>query len=107
LKDVCAYVLLAAGVLLQLVAVLGICVMRDTLDRLHCVSLAGWGTLLVGVAILVEQYFSLLGDKALLAGFLTALLSPVLVHTTARSFRIRTRRDWRALDDYPVEEGKP
>ncbi|HWD70162.1 MAG TPA: monovalent cation/H(+) antiporter subunit G [Solirubrobacteraceae bacterium] len=101
-----AYVLLGAGVLLQLIAVLGICVMRDTLDRLHCVSLGGWGTMLIGIAILVEQYFSLLGDKALLAGFLTALLGPVLVHTTARSFRIRTRGDWRALDDYPVQEGK-
>ena len=107
MKDVAAYILLAAGMLLQLIAVLGVCVMRDTLDRLHCVSLAGWGTLLVAVAILVEQYFSLLGDKALLAGFLTALLSPVLVHTTARSARIRTRGDWRALEDYPVEHGKP
>lgn len=107
MKDVAAYVLLGAGVLLQLTAVLGVCVMRDTLDRLHCVSLSGWGTLLIGIAILVEQYFSLLGDKALLAGFLTALLSPVLVHTTARSIRIRTRGDWRALDDYPVEEGRP
>ena len=105
MKDVVAYVLLAAGVLLELIAVLGICVMRDTLDRLHCVSLASWGTLLIGFAILVEQYFSLLGDKALLAGFLTALLGPVLVHTTARSFRIRTRGDWRAVDDYPVRKG--
>jgi multisubunit Na+/H+ antiporter MnhG subunit len=104
LKDVVAYVLLAAGVLLQLIAVLGVCVMRDTLDRLHCVSLGGWGTLLIAVAILVEEYFSLLGDKALLAGFLTALLGPVLVHTTARSFRIRTRGDWRAVDDYPTRE---
>lgn len=107
MKDVAAYVLLAAGVLIELIAVLGICVLRDTLDRLHCVSLAGWGTLLIGIAILVEQYFSLLGDKALLAGFLTALLSPVLIHTTARSIRIRTRGDWPALDDYQVDEGKP
>lgn len=103
MRDAVAYGLLAAGVLIELIAVLGICVMRDTLDRLHCVSLASWGTLLIGIAILVRESFSLLGDKALLAGFLLALLSPVLVHTTARSFRIRTRSDWRALDDYPTE----
>ena len=106
MRDIVAYVLLAAGVLIQLIAVLGICVMRDTIDRLHCVSLASWGALLIGIAMVVRESFSLLGDKALLAGFLAALLSPVLVHTTARSFRIRTRGDWRALDGYPVEQVK-
>lgn len=106
MRSVITYVLLAAGVLLELIAVLGICVMRDTLDRLHCVSLSSWGALLVGIAILVDESFSLLGDKALLAGFLLALLSPVLVHTTARSYRIRTRGDWRSLDGYPVDEVK-
>lgn len=107
MRDVVAYAVLVAGAVLELLAVLGICVMRDTLDRLHCVSLSSWGALLIGIAILVHESFSLLGDKALLAGFLAALLSPVLVHTTARSFRIRTRGDWRALDDQPVAEAKP
>jgi multisubunit Na+/H+ antiporter MnhG subunit len=104
MRDVAAYALLAGGVLLELIAVLGVCVMRDTLDRLHCMSLSSWGALLVGAAILVHESFSLLGDKALLAGFLLVLLSPVLVHTTARSFRIRTRGDWRSVEGYPVEE---
>jgi multisubunit Na+/H+ antiporter MnhG subunit len=106
LREVAAYALLAAGVLLELIAVLGICVMRDTLDRLHCVSLSSWGALLIGIAILVQQSFSLLGDKALLAGFLAVLLSPVVIHTTARSFRIRTHGDWRGLKGYRVQEPK-
>ena len=106
MRDTVAYGLLAVGVLIQLIATLGVCVMRDTLDRLHCVSLASWGALLIGIAILVQESFSLLGDKALLAGLMAALLSPVLVHTTARSFRIRARGDWRSLDDYQVEEAK-
>jgi multisubunit Na+/H+ antiporter MnhG subunit len=105
-RDLIAYVLLAAGVLVELLAVLGICVMRDTLDRLHCVSLSSWGALLIGAAILVEESFSLLGDKALLTGVLAAFLSPVLIHTTARSFRIRTRGDWRALDKPGAQETK-
>ena len=92
--------------LLELVAVLGICVMRDTLDRLHCVSLSSWGALLIGIAILVQESFSLLGDKAMLTGFIAVLLSPVLIHTTARSFRIRTRGDWRRLDDGPAQGPK-
>ena len=95
---VLAYILLAAGALLELIAVLGLCVMRDTLDRLHCVSLSSWGALLVGIAILVDESFSLLGDKALLAGVLSAVLGPVMIHTTARSFRIRAHGDWRSLE---------
>jgi multisubunit Na+/H+ antiporter MnhG subunit len=105
-RDLIAYLLLVAGVLVELISVLGICVMRDTLDRLHCVSLASWGALLIGAAILVQQSFSLLGDKALLTGFLTAILSPVLIHTTARSYRIRVRGDWRALDKPGAQEPK-
>lgn len=101
---VVAYVLLAAGMLIELISVLGICVMRDTLDRLHCVSLASWGALLIGISILVRESFSLLGDKALLVGVLAAFLSPVMIHTTARSYRIRTRQDWRALDQPAPEE---
>ena len=41
-------VLLVAGVALEVIAVLGVSVMRDVLDRLHYVSLAGFGALLVG-----------------------------------------------------------
>jgi monovalent cation/proton antiporter MnhG/PhaG subunit len=106
MKDAFAYGLLVLGVVIELLGVLGVCVMRDTLDRLHCISLASWGALLIGVAILVRESFSLLGDKALLTGVLAVLLSPVLIHTTARSFRIRTRGDWRAMDDAPAQGGQ-
>jgi hypothetical protein len=40
----------------------------------------------------------LLGDKALLTGVLSAVLGPVMIHTTARSFRIRAHGDWRSLE---------
>ena len=81
--------LLIAGVAVQLVAVLGLTVMRDPLDRLHYVGLAGYGGLLVGVAVLVRHGFSLIGDKSLLTGVLLVTLGPVVVHVTARSFLIR------------------
>jgi multisubunit Na+/H+ antiporter MnhG subunit len=90
-----ASILLWSGVGLELVAVLGTCVMRDVFDRLHYVSLAGFGGLIIGAAILVQESFSLLGDKALATGVVMAALSPVLGHATARSLRIRLWGDWR------------
>ena len=96
MRSALAVTLLSAGVAIELFAVLGICVMRDVFDRLHCVSLSGYGALLVSAAILVNQSFSLLGDKALLTGVLIVLLGPVLIHTTARSLRVRMQGDWRA-----------
>ena len=88
-------VLLIAGVALEVIAVLGVCVMRDVLDRLHYVGLAGFGALLVSISILCASSFSLLGDKALLAGALLVTAGPVLVHTTARSLRMRALGHWR------------
>ncbi|HEY1713811.1 MAG TPA: monovalent cation/H(+) antiporter subunit G [Solirubrobacteraceae bacterium] len=88
-------VLLVAGVGLEVIAVLGVSVMRDVLDRLHYVSLAAFGALLVAISILCAESFSLIGDKALLTGGLLVLTGPVLVHATARSMRARALGDWR------------
>jgi len=99
-----ATVLLIAGVALQLFAVLGMTVMRDVFDRLHYVGLAGYGALLIGIAILVRESFSLVGDKALATGAVLVLVGPVLVHTTARSFRTREAGDWRAGVESEVDE---
>ncbi len=90
-----ATILLFAGVAVELLAVLGVIAMRDPFDRLHYVGLAGFGALLVGAAILVRERWSLIGDKALATGAILVLFSPVVVHATARAFRIRTRGDWR------------
>jgi multicomponent Na+:H+ antiporter subunit G len=98
-------VLLIAGVGLEVIAVLGVSVMRDVLDRLHYVSLAGFGGLLVGISILCAESFSLIGDKALLTGVLLVLVGPVLVHATARSLRTRAQGDWReGIESHREEE---
>jgi multisubunit Na+/H+ antiporter MnhG subunit len=91
-----AIILLVAGGMLELLAVLGLCVMRNVYDRLHYVGLAGFGALLIGVAIVVRESFSLIGDKALLAGVILVLAGPILVQSTARSLLIRERGDYRA-----------
>jgi multisubunit Na+/H+ antiporter MnhG subunit len=90
-----AVILLIAGGLLELIAVLGICVMRDAYDRMHYVGLAGFGALLIGVAVVVRESFSLIGDKALLVGVILVLTGPVMVQTTVRSLLIRELGDWR------------
>jgi multisubunit Na+/H+ antiporter MnhG subunit len=100
-------VLLIAGVALEVVAVLGVSVMRNVLDRLHYVSLAGFGALLVGISILCAEPFSLIGDKALVTGALLVLAGPVLVHATARSLRARALGDWReGIEEHREEEDR-
>ncbi|HEY2653468.1 MAG TPA: monovalent cation/H(+) antiporter subunit G [Solirubrobacteraceae bacterium] len=94
-RAVVAVILLIAGGLFEVIAVLGICVMRDAYDRLHYVGLAGFGALLMTVAVTVRESFSLIGDKALLVGVALVLTGPVLAQTTARSLLIRELGDWR------------
>jgi multisubunit Na+/H+ antiporter MnhG subunit len=105
-RDVISVIILVAGGALELLAVLGLCTMRSVYDRLHYVGLAGFGALLVGVAILVRESFSLIGDKALLLGVLLVACGPVVAQTTARSLLIRELGDWRAKlgDNKPEEE---
>jgi multisubunit Na+/H+ antiporter MnhG subunit len=101
---VAATVVLIAGTALDVFAVLGMTVMRDAFDRLHYVGLAGYGAALIAVAILVRESWSLIGDKALLTGAVLLSVGPVLVHTTARSFRTREHGDWREGIEDHVEE---
>jgi multisubunit Na+/H+ antiporter MnhG subunit len=102
-REVIATVVLVAGCSLEALAVIGLVAMRDPYDRLHYVGLAAYGALLAGLAILVRESFSLIGDKALLTGVLLAVFGSVLVHVTARSLRVREHGDWRA-DIEPDEE---
>jgi multicomponent Na+:H+ antiporter subunit G len=90
-----ATVVLCLGIAVELIAVVGVSLMRDVFDRLHYVGLAGFGALLVGISVLVREGFSIIGDKALVTGAFLALFGPVLVHATARSMRTRQLGDWR------------
>jgi multisubunit Na+/H+ antiporter MnhG subunit len=102
---VIATILLVVGVAVELIAVLGVSLMRDVFDRLHYVGLAGFGALLVGTSVLVRESFSLIGDKALFTGAFLALFGPVLVHATARSMRTRQLGDWReGVEQHREEE---
>lgn len=97
-RHVLSNVVVLAGVGIEVLAVLGVVIMRDAFDRLHFVGVAGFGALLVGAAVMLRSGLSLLGDKALATGLLLVVLGPVLMHVTARSLRIRARGDWRATE---------
>jgi multisubunit Na+/H+ antiporter MnhG subunit len=103
-SGVMTLILLIAGLVLDAFAVLGLVVMRDAFDRLHYVGVAGFGALLIGISILVRESWSLIGDKALATGALLVIIGPVLVHTTARSFRTRERGNWTEGIEQEVEE---
>jgi multisubunit Na+/H+ antiporter MnhG subunit len=98
-RTVVATALLICGGGIELIAVLGLCALRDLYDRVHYVGLVGYGALLIAVAIVVHSSFSLLGDKALLVGVLLVASGTVLAHTTIRSMLTRERGDWRAVID--------
>jgi multisubunit Na+/H+ antiporter MnhG subunit len=104
-RAIVALILLVAGGLLEVLAVLGLCVMRDVYDRLHYVGLASFGGLLIGGSIVVRESFSLIGNKALLVGVMLVVTGPVLVQSTARSFLNREQGDWRSKAR-EVEQGQ-
>ncbi len=106
-RHVIGTVLLIVGAGLEVVAVLGLCVMRDVYDRMHYVGLAGFGALMISVAIVVRESFSLIGDKALLVGVVLVVSGPILVHTTMRSMLIREHGDWRAGIEGAAEDEQP
>ena len=102
-RHVVTDVLLFAGVAVALVSCLGVALMRGPFDRLHYVGPLGLAALLIAVATLVDDGFSLIANKALALALFVVLTSPVLAHSTARAARIEARDDWRIADDEEIE----
>ena len=84
--DIAVDVLLALGVAAEVTCVVGILVMRTTLDRLHyaaaCTTVPAF---LILAAVLVREHLSAGGIQAIAAVAILFLLNPALVITTARA----------------------
>jgi multisubunit Na+/H+ antiporter MnhG subunit len=81
-------VLLGAGIATALVCVLGVVLMRTTLDRLHYSAAAPTvPALFILLAVLVREHLSSGGLEAIAAVGLMFLLNPVLLSATARAIR--------------------
>jgi monovalent cation/proton antiporter MnhG/PhaG subunit len=102
-RDVVVAVLLVLGVALQLLACIGLVVMRDSYARIHYLAPAGFGVVAIAAAILVEESFSVIGDKAIATAGVVLLTGPVLAHVTARSARIRRLGTWKEQRPGEVE----
>ncbi|MGH2819179.1 MAG: cation:proton antiporter [Actinomycetota bacterium] len=104
-RDVLVAVLLAAGVGVELLSCVGMFVMDEVFDRLHFLGPAcTLGPLLIAGAILVEEGFSLPGNKALLVAVVIIGTSPPLTQATARAARVRMFDHWRAAPGEISEE---
>jgi monovalent cation/proton antiporter MnhG/PhaG subunit len=102
-RHIVTEILLWLGVALNLLAALGMLVMRTAFDRLHFPAVACLGAMFVATAVVVEKSFSLVGDESLLIGVFLVLISPILTHATARAVRIDAHGDWRAQESEHIE----
>jgi multisubunit Na+/H+ antiporter MnhG subunit len=98
-------VLVCLGVGLGVVATLGVVVMRDWQDRVHYAGLATFGVVLIGLAVLVRESFSVIGDKALATAVVVLVAGPIANHVILRSGRDRTLGNWRRNVDEEVPSG--
>lgn len=92
------------GVGIELLGCLGVLVMRGVYDRLHYTGPASLGAVLIAAAVVVrEGLISQISTKAVLTAAILLAVSPILVHVTARSARLRERGDLQA-QPHEVEE---
>jgi monovalent cation/proton antiporter MnhG/PhaG subunit len=103
LQDALTYALLAVGVVLELLACLGIAVMEDVYDRLHFLPPATLGAIAIGAAILMEAGASMIALKAGLVVLFLLAAAPGVAHVTARAARIHDLGDWRAAQGEGIE----
>ncbi|MDQ3965168.1 MAG: monovalent cation/H(+) antiporter subunit G [Actinomycetota bacterium] len=102
--DILVAVLLILGVGIELVCCLGVLVMRGVYDRLHYTGPASFGAVLIAAAVVIrEGLLSQIGAKAVLIAVVLLVVSPVLVHATARAARLRERGELQAQPN-EVEE---
>jgi multisubunit Na+/H+ antiporter MnhG subunit len=92
-RDVATIVLLVAGLAVQVLAVLGVALVRDALDRVHFLAPSTLATALLAAAVVVRESFSLIGISALLLAGFMAFGGPVLSHVTARAIHQAHRAD--------------
>jgi monovalent cation/proton antiporter MnhG/PhaG subunit len=84
--DLAVDVLLALGVGADLLCVVGVLVMRTTLDRLHYAAASTTvPAFLILAAVLVREHLSAGGIQAIAAVALLFLLNPAIVIATARA----------------------
>jgi multicomponent Na+:H+ antiporter subunit G len=93
LREIVVWVLVGIGAALQLLAVAGVVLMRDALDRVHYAGPAALGGALLSAAVLVQGGWSLIGWRAILLAVFLLVTGPVLAQATARAVHVTRERD--------------
>jgi multisubunit Na+/H+ antiporter MnhG subunit len=84
--------LVIAGVAVLAFACLGVVVMPSALARLHYVTVASLGVVLVVIAVVADDGASLASVKALTLGAIVVTTGPILAHLGARAVHEREER---------------
>jgi monovalent cation/proton antiporter MnhG/PhaG subunit len=91
--DLVIDVLVAAGVVGELLCCVGLVVMRDVFDRLHYMMAATTvPPFLIAAAVLVEEDWTQPGINALVIAVGMFTINPVLANATARAARARREK---------------
>jgi monovalent cation/proton antiporter MnhG/PhaG subunit len=91
MRDVAVAVALVVGVAAQLLACLGVTVMRNAFDRLHYTGPTIVAAAALAAAVLIREGFSLVADKGIMLAVVVAITSPVIVQAMARAARTSER----------------
>src|SRR5579859_3856047 len=95
MKAITIAVLLAIGVLLTLLSVLGMLRMRDPYQRMHFISPpASISAALFTIAIFLQDGLKPESFKALATTLVLTGMNTVVTHAAARAFRIAETKDW-------------
>ncbi len=88
-REVAVWALLAVGVGVELVCVLGLLAARDVFDRLHYAAAAtSAGPPPIAAAVVVRESFTQPSLNAVLVAAVLVLLGPLLTIATARAARL-------------------
>ncbi|MDP9224281.1 MAG: monovalent cation/H(+) antiporter subunit G [Actinomycetota bacterium] len=92
--------LLALGIIVELVSCVGVLAMRHFYDRLHYAGPASTlGAFLIGSALVVQNALKQQGVKSIMVVVLLVMTGPLLTHATARAARIREFGRWVVLEE--------
>lgn len=106
-RQVLVIVFLWLGVGLVVVSCLGVLAYRSAYDRLHFTSPLNLGAILIAIAVVIHEDFSLVGNKALLIAAFLVGAGPLLAHATGRAAREAERGDWQIGADEEIEVEEP
>jgi monovalent cation/proton antiporter MnhG/PhaG subunit len=99
------WILLGIAMASAVLSAVGLLVSGDVYERLHYMSpVASVGVVAVAAAVVVQEFVSQAGLKAILMAAVIFFMNPILTHATARAARVHRLGQWQPKpeDNIPV-----